>query len=117
MIYLIIIGIIIVWSTIAWAVKKYRQGIRDRAARVVLDNFNFEAVKLELLSIVPNNLPAPLLEKVNWKKQLLYSALHKEHEKQFCPRDHGMMVRRSGRYGSFWGCSNYPRCTYTKNKL
>ena len=30
-----------------------------------------------------------------------------------CPKCGGTLVRRNGRYGSFWGCSNYPRCRYT----
>ncbi|MDP3994183.1 MAG: topoisomerase DNA-binding C4 zinc finger domain-containing protein [bacterium] len=117
MIYLIIIGIIVVWSIIAWAVSKYRQGIRDRAAHAVLDDFNFEAEKQEILNLVPGILPAPLLNKVTHQKELEIYALRKEYEKQFCPRDHGIMVRRVGHYGTFWGCGNYPRCTYTKNKL
>ncbi|MCD8207954.1 MAG: NERD domain-containing protein [Bacteroidales bacterium] len=29
-----------------------------------------------------------------------------------CPRCGGELVRREGRYGSFWGCSNYPSCKY-----
>lgn len=30
-----------------------------------------------------------------------------------CPRCGGNLVRRNGKYGSFYGCSNYPRCTFT----
>jgi len=33
-----------------------------------------------------------------------------------CPRCGGNMVWREGRYGSFYGCSNYPNCKYTVNK-
>ena len=33
-----------------------------------------------------------------------------------CPRcETGSLVRRSGRNGIFWGCSNYPNCTMTCN--
>ena len=33
-----------------------------------------------------------------------------------CPRcNKGVMVKRSGRNGDFWGCSNYPRCKMTCN--
>ncbi len=32
-----------------------------------------------------------------------------------CPRCGAPMRRRSGRYGQFWGCSNYPRCRGTRN--
>ena len=30
-----------------------------------------------------------------------------------CPRCGAKMIRRNGRFGSFWGCSNYPDCRYT----
>lgn len=32
-----------------------------------------------------------------------------------CPRCDGRLVLRKGKYGSFYGCSNYPKCKYTKN--
>ena len=30
-----------------------------------------------------------------------------------CPRCGGTLVLRSGKYGQFYGCSNYPHCKYT----
>lgn len=30
-----------------------------------------------------------------------------------CPRCGGTLVRRQGKYGSFYGCSNYPKCKFT----
>lgn len=36
----------------------------------------------------------------------------KVHE-GICPRCGGNLVKRTGAYGSFWGCSNYPNCKYT----
>lgn len=32
-----------------------------------------------------------------------------------CPDCRSEMVRRSGKYGDFWGCSTYPRCRGTRN--
>lgn len=32
-----------------------------------------------------------------------------------CPRCGGNLTYREGRYGNFWGCSNYPRCRFTIN--
>lgn len=29
-----------------------------------------------------------------------------------CPQCGGRLIRRSGPYGEFWGCSNYPKCKY-----
>ena len=31
-----------------------------------------------------------------------------------CPKCGGKLVLRQGKYGSFYGCSNYPKCKYTK---
>ncbi len=31
-----------------------------------------------------------------------------------CPRCGGTLVKRSGKYGTFMGCSNYPKCRYIK---
>lgn len=34
-----------------------------------------------------------------------------------CPKCHaGFLRSRKGRYGRFFGCSNYPSCNYTKNE-
>lgn len=32
-----------------------------------------------------------------------------------CPRCSGNLVERNGKNGRFYGCSNYPKCRYTKN--
>lgn len=32
-----------------------------------------------------------------------------------CPRCGGKLILREGRYGRFYGCSNYPKCSYTLN--
>lgn len=33
-----------------------------------------------------------------------------------CPKCGGQLVYRNGRYGSFYGCSNYPNCRYTLSR-
>ena len=39
------------------------------------------------------------------------------HEiKTKCPScENGYLVSRESKHGNFYGCSNYPKCTYTKN--
>ena len=33
-----------------------------------------------------------------------------------CPKcNDGYLVERDGKFGKFYGCSNYPKCTYTKD--
>ena len=35
---------------------------------------------------------------------------------EYCPRCHtGILKKRIGRYGPFWGCSRYPNCRYTRS--
>jgi len=31
-----------------------------------------------------------------------------------CPQCGGTLIKRKGKYGDFYGCSNYPNCMYTK---
>ena len=38
----------------------------------------------------------------------------KELEQNICPRCGGTLILRSGSNGSFYGCSNYPKCKFTK---
>ena len=33
-----------------------------------------------------------------------------------CPQCGGQLILRRGKYGSFYGCSNYPKCKFTINK-
>lgn len=48
----------------------------------------------------------------------VYAAKHKTDSKissGICPQCGGALVLRHGRYGNFYGCSNYPRCKFTTN--
>lgn len=35
---------------------------------------------------------------------------------EVCPKCGGELKKRNGRFGEFWGCSNYPSCRFTKNR-
>lgn len=41
--------------------------------------------------------------------------LFKEQKVEICPQCGGVLRRRSGRFGDFYGCSNYPGCRFTRN--
>jgi ssDNA-binding Zn-finger/Zn-ribbon topoisomerase 1 len=38
----------------------------------------------------------------------------KNIKRGICPRCSGVLVLRKGKYGDFWGCSNYPKCKFIK---
>ena len=42
-------------------------------------------------------------------------AKNKTTEDNKCPLCNGALIIRQGKKGAFFGCSNYPKCTYTKN--
>ena len=47
--------------------------------------------------------------------------IHKNRNKQsisngICPACGGTLILRKGKYGKFYGCSNYPSCKFTKRK-
>lgn len=46
--------------------------------------------------------------------KLLADVKVKENVRQ-CPKCGSELKKRSGRFGEFWGCSNYPNCRYTQN--
>lgn len=32
-----------------------------------------------------------------------------------CPQCYGYLIIRKGKYGNFWGCTNYPNCNYARH--
>ena len=36
-------------------------------------------------------------------------------ERGYCPRCGSKLIIKKGKYGEFWGCSNYPKCKFIKN--
>lgn len=41
--------------------------------------------------------------------------LYKDEKVEICPRCGGELVKRNGRFGEFFGCSNFPKCRFTRN--
>lgn len=42
--------------------------------------------------------------------------LEQKAQKKLCPYCHGELILRSGKYGKFYGCPNYPKCKYTEKE-
>jgi ssDNA-binding Zn-finger/Zn-ribbon topoisomerase 1 len=41
--------------------------------------------------------------------------LSKDKTVEICPKCGGELRRRSGKFGDFYGCMNYPNCRFTRN--
>lgn len=37
------------------------------------------------------------------------------YEEILCPECNGKMISRTGKFGVFWGCKNYPQCVGTRD--
>lgn len=49
------------------------------------------------------------------KKEMQLIKLRANEGSKFCPRCGGFLRIRISRHGPFWGCENYPNCSYTEN--
>ena len=67
--------------------------MQDAAARSALTEFDFSKEKEEIKSVGSKYIS----------------------ETYRCPNCSGMLVRRLGKYGEFWGCNHYPECKYTRS--
>jgi len=38
----------------------------------------------------------------------------KKEEPKICPQCNGSLIKRTGKYGDFYGCQNYPNCKFTQ---
>ena len=71
-----------------------------------------------ILSAVQKVQQSALVEK-DTKKQHVKTVKANVRERNekirngICPRCGGTLVKRKGKYGRFYGCSNYPNCTFT----
>lgn len=50
------------------------------------------------------------VSRINEKKERMQSL----ENNMICPKCHGKLVEKNGKYGKFIGCSNYPTCRYIK---
>lgn len=75
--------------------------------------------RLHLMSEGEGTLEEFLQGQAAFARRLCEKALDADMEAEgelVCPRCHkGVLVRRQGKNGVFWGCSNYPRCRLTTN--
>ncbi len=73
-----------------------------------------EAVREVLADLgMPNLRPSPDVADTSWRAWL--EAMGELPQVQLCPRCASRMVKRSGKFGQFIGCTGYPDCKYTRS--
>ena len=94
--------------------------------KVVRNDTMFLAFLREVVALLDGPMPPPETDGCDWCKYRSFSVAVKEPSQSFaksdrgeiavprCPRCDGAMKLRTGRYGRFWGCVNYPDCRGTR---
>ena len=93
-----------------WNVVSYIQQFKDP----VLTHEQMRFYRRRLLEVISTR-------EADRKKHL--DNVHRQKERRdtmvdkgLCPLCGGKLVLRNGKYGQFYGCSNYPKCTFILNK-
>lgn len=69
-------------------------------------------------SAAPSSFVTELFAEPSLKRHLVMEspANHASSGKEQCPAcETGLLSKRSGKFGEFWGCSNYPICRFTRD--
>lgn len=93
-----------------WQVVPYVKRFWDRVLSAEQVGFYRRRI-LEVISTAESDRKQHL-DNVNRNKERRDAAVASGR----CPQCGGTLVLRNGRYGQFYGCSNYPRCNYILNK-
>ena len=86
--------------------------------RPIIDQFENRIMTERQVELITNLLLASNIDSRETRKEHIKSVksnIRKRNEtinSGICPRCGGYLVKRQGKYGSFYGCSNYPRCRY-----
>ena len=76
----------------------------------ILDiNLNEIENKIKLMNISDKTIRMNHVKNI---KNTIRKNMEKEQE-MICPKCGGRLIERTGKYGKFIGCSNYPKCKYT----
>ncbi len=83
--------------------KEVRRDLETRS--VIFDDAKFDEIESQLGKL--NDEQASKEEHIENVNKLV--------EGEICPSCGGELVKRQGKYGEFLGCSNYPKCHFTRN--
>ena len=79
---------------------------------IILD-INISEIKNAILS---NNITDKKIRKQHIKN--IHKQIREKKElanNMICPKCGNKLVEKTGKYGNFIGCSNFPKCKYTRN--
>lgn len=85
--------------------------IRSYTAEIVDENLNDIKSKIEFSNIVDKESKRKHIQNIKIKLE----ETELKVKNNICPKCGGSLIERSGKYGKFVGCTNFPKCKYTEN--
>lgn len=95
------------FETCVGSISKMKRYIR-RHKKEILTTAEIESIYNQLIDFKQN----PRLTHKQHRKNV--RNLIRSIEKNICPRCNSQLVKREGKYGSFYGCSDFPKCRFVK---
>ncbi|MCL5775110.1 MAG: restriction endonuclease [Patescibacteria group bacterium] len=98
------------------AVRDFYGAMADKGADakgifITTNKFTLEAEKFA------NDKPIELVDGFKLEKYINMAKMNElpmTETSRLCPNCGGVMVKRNGKFGNFYGCSNYPKCKHTE---
>lgn len=93
-----------------------------RLFKTIIELKGVPLLSLELVENISNKINEVNIQGKRAKKKHVRQVKKNISERKrkerllICPRCGGDLIIRKGKHGNFYGCSNYPKCKYTKNK-
>ncbi len=95
----------------------YTVNLKKTIEKYKVQKFNEDKISYIVDKIKSNNVDSRDMRKEHVSN--IQNTLQSNEEKiqhNICPKCGGQLVKRKGKYGEFYGCSNYPKCRYTVDK-
>lgn len=98
------------WSVKSSNIVDLYEMLRNLIQELETFNVEFTHIKRE------KNGKADSLAQTAIRDHKTLQKIKKKDKKKTCPECGSEMVPREGRYGKFYGCSNYPECNHTEDR-
>lgn len=84
--------------------------------RFLKDFNNGVNLSIEEMDMIYNKLLKNKINISNKEHVQNIKKTQKDVDKNICPRCGGKLILRNGKQGEFYGCENFPKCRFTKQK-
>jgi len=95
----------------------------DNLVETILESYTKPVLTLEQVGNIKYILAQKNIVDKKTRKKHIHDVsdklVLKEHAQrtEVCPKCGAVLVVRKGKFGTFYGCMNYPKCKYTKNHM